>query len=259
METINSAQNRTIKYLRGLQSKKGRAAAGVFVVEGAKNVAEIGSGWDVEMVAAAESFARMGGLTDIRCKKTYAVADHIFPTITDSVTPQGILAVVKQRKFTIKDMLQTPAPLLLLLEEMSDPGNLGTILRIAHALSADGVVLSANCAEVFSPKVVRASAGSIFHTPFVAADLPEAIATLKQHKVNIVATTIDADTNIYNVNLTTPTALLIGNEARGLSPAILRMADVFAKIPIAAESLNASVACGIMAYEAARQRADLPT
>ena len=254
MEIITSTSNQIAKYVRSLSAKKARDAYGVFIVEGEKFVAEIGEAWEIELVAASESFARVNPLEKYGAVRQYVAKDHVFASMSDVKQPQGLLAVVRQRQYVLKDMLKAENPLLLLLEDMQDPGNLGTILRIAHGLGVHGVIMSENCTDVYSPKVVRSSAGSIFHVPFVTAHMQEAINLLKIRNISIFAAKAEAQHSLHQLDFRGPTAFLIGNEARGLSREIAALADNDVSIPAKSESLNASVACGILVYEAARQR-----
>lgn len=256
MEIITSASNKIVKYVKGLHGKKERTAEAAFLAEGAKILAEIKQPWEIQMVVASKTFAAthaddLEKYADQAKTPLHVVADQIFPG--DAVTPQGLLAVVKQRTFGPQEAICGECPLVLVLEEISDPGNLGTMLRIAHGLGL-GVVLSPNCADVFSPKVVRSSAGSLFHVPFTIMPVDKAAAFLKSHGIAIFAATAAASDALYHLDFRRPAAILIGNEARGISDKTLSLADYHVKIPAIAESLNASVACGILAYEATRQR-----
>lgn len=253
MEIITSASNKIVKDIRALGDKKGRERAGAFLVEGAKFVAEIGTNWEILKVVASESFAREN------CLNTYGervsiVSDRIFASISDVRSPQGILAVVAKRNFGLGELVRSTAQPLFILEEINDPGNLGTIVRTCHGLGAGGLILSPDCADIYSPKVVRASAGSLLHLPFVVMGVQQAISALKAHGLSIYATSPKATGRIFDLDLQRPSAIMLGNEHRGLKPETAALADFEMSIPIAAESLNVSVACAIIAYEALRQR-----
>jgi len=251
MEIITSSSNKIAKHVRALiSSKKARDEAGAFVVEGEKFVGEIPAGWDVELTMVSESYAKANGTR----QDCYIASDSVFASVSDVKQPQGVLCIVRQKEYGLDELLVNENPLLILLEDMQDPGNLGTVLRIAHGLGACGVVLSPSCADVYSPKAVRSSAGSVFHVPFVMADLPNAIAVLKDRGIHVFATKADARQGLHELDFCKPSAFLVGNEARGLSENIAALADCDVKIPIKAESLNASMACGILVYEAMRQR-----
>jgi len=247
MEIITSAANQTIKRVKALYSKKGRDADGTFVVEGAKFIAEIVPPWEVVLTMASRSYADAHGYScDI------VVGDRIFPA--DTVNSQGVLAVVRQRTFDVDDILHGENPLLLVLEEISDPGNLGTMLRIAHGLGFCGVILAGDCADVYSPKVVRSSAGSLLHVPFVKCRISDVMPNLKRRGITTFAATSVGGTALNKLDFGRSAAILIGNEAHGLSNTALEQADMCVTIPAATESLNAAVACGILAYECYRQR-----
>ena len=255
MEIITSASNKIVKYVRALAAtKKARDESDAFVVEGAKFVSEIGDGWETELVVVSESFAKANCLKKHRAAPLYVTSDRVFASISDVKQPQGVLAVVRQRVYAIDDMLMAENPLLILLEDMQDPGNLGAVLRLTHGLGACGVILSDNCVDVYNPKVVRSSAGSIFHIPFARLHLPTAITALKDRGVRVFAAKGDGLHQLHRLDFCAPTAFVIGNEARGLSAEIAALADADVGIPTKSESLNAAVACGILVYEAFRQR-----
>ena len=252
MEIITSVSNKIVKYARSLKAKKARDESGSFIVEGEKFVREIAAPWEIEFLMISEE--NVAGMRVSGIPKCYVVARHVFAAISDVVQPQGVLAVVRQRTCSLEEVIGAKNPLLLLLEDMQDPGNLGAVLRIAHGLGFCGVVMSDGCADVYNPKVIRGSAGSIFHISFVTASMAQAAAALKSRNVNVFAAKATAEHALFNLDFCGPTAFMIGNEARGLSEEAAALADMDVRIPIKAESLNASVACGILAYEAFRQR-----
>ena len=148
-------------------------------------------------------------------------------------------------------------PLIIILENLQDPGNLGTILRTAEAAGATGILLSRGCADLYNPKVTRSTMGSIFRVPFVYTDdLKDAIARLKAQGVRVLATHLAGSVELYEESFTTPTAILIGNESRGLTDETAALADQAIRIPMSGsvESLNAAVAAAVCLYEARRQR-----
>jgi len=254
MEIITSTSNQIARYVRSLGTKKARDASRTFLVEGQKFIDEIADPSQIELVVASQSFAAANDLAKYPATGLHIASDRVFASISDVQQPQGVLAVVGQREYAIDDMLRAKTPLVLLLEDIQDPGNLGTILRIAHGLGACGIVLSPGCADIYNPKVVRSSAGSIFHVPFATLLLQNAVAKLKSHGLRIFAAKAEAEHALHQLDFRPPTAFIIGNEARGLSDEIAVLADDGVCIPIKSESLNASVACGILVYEAARQR-----
>ncbi|MDR2182830.1 MAG: RNA methyltransferase [Clostridiales bacterium] len=258
MEIITSTSNQVAKYVRSLSTKRARDTSGTFVAEGAKFVEEVAAcrakSWEIELVAASDSFAKANNLAKYQAAKLHIMTDRVFASISDVKQPQGVLAVVRQKKYGLDEMLGAENPLLLLLEDIQDPGNLGTILRIAHGLGSHGIILSADCADIYSPKVVRSSAGSIFHVTFATAHLQETITALKSRGIRVFAAKSQARRNLHQQDFRRPTAFVVGNEARGLSDEIAAASDAAVSIPAKSESLNASVACGILVYEAMRQR-----
>ena len=250
MDIIKSTSNKIAKQTRALNQKKEREKTRTFLVEGEKFVAEIPSSWQIDYIITQPSY---NGAIPNACPH-YIVSDSVFNGLSQVDTPQGIIAVVSQRNWQLHDITKHANPLVLICEDINDPGNLGSIIRIAHGLGFCGVILSKNCTDIYSPKVIRSTAGSIFHIPFVIADLAPAISSLKAKGIKIFAATKNAQKPLYSLNFKEPAAIIIGNEARGISQSTLSAADEKAAIPTKSESLNAATACGILAYEALRQR-----
>jgi TrmH family RNA methyltransferase len=182
------------------------------------------------------------------------LSDNLFRSISGTENPQGIALVCKT---PIKlEPTQKPSAngLYLLLEEIQDPGNMGTIVRTGEAAGISGIIMSKDSADIYNPKVIRSTMGSIFRVPFsIVDDLAAAVDTLKDNGITTYAAHLKGE--LYNSgSLTKDCALLIGNEARGLSEEISAKADKLIKIPMhgKVESLNAAVATAILMYEAAR-------
>ena len=253
MKIIRSAENKLIKYARRLIDRPKRDY-GCFVVEGKKFVLEIpvdDHSWQIEHILLAEDSALL--YQDItKTAEVSIVANHIFEKISDTVSPQGMLAIVRKREFSMED-ISDGSPILL-LEDIRDPGNLGTILRTAYSAGASGLILSPECVNIYSPKVVWASASAIFHLPFITADLRHIIPALQNRGNKIFAASSYAHEDIYSQNFVSPCGFVIGNEAQGISDGVGRLADSHIRIPAKGESLNAAVAASIMLYEAFRQR-----
>lgn len=255
---IESRQNKLFKQTVSLQSKKERDKLGLFIVEGERLVSEIPEDWETEYYMISDSFYKNNRNFDLKPNvNKNIVADSIFKSISDTVSPQGILAVCKQKSFSINSILKKTKPLFLILEKISDPGNLGTMIRTADAAGADAVILSEGCVDLYNSKVIRSTMGSVFHLPIYQNINLELFADeLKKNNVRIFAAHLDGINYHYNVDLKSGAAVLIGNEANGLTAEITKKADELVKIPLVgkAESINASVACGILIYEAVRQR-----
>ncbi len=255
---IESNQNKTVKYIFSLKNKKNRELEKRFIVEGEKFVSEIPENWEVIFYAVSESYARNKDVRKLKSRAAlYALKDSVFKAVSDTVHPQGVLAVCVQKKYTMDMLLNNDHPFLIVLEETNDPGNLGTIIRTADAAGADGVILSKSSADVYNSKTIRASAGSVFHIPFVCnIDLNAALLMIRRQNITVYAAHLRGDVYPYTMDLKKGAAILIGNEARGLSDETAKKADVLVKLPILgmAESLNASIAGGVLIYEVVRQR-----
>lgn len=177
--------------------------------------------------------------------------------MSDTRTPQGILSVIRRPHYTLEQLIDVPSPLLVILENLQDPGNLGTILRTGEGAGITGVILSGETADIFHPKTIRATMGSIFRVPFVQVEhLKEALGQLQQRGIHTYAAHLSGETYYDRFSFREGTAFLIGNEGNGLSRETAEMADSLLKIPMEGkvESLNASVAAALLMYEAHRQR-----
>lgn len=166
------------------------------------------------------------------------------------------MAICQKKNYTIKD-INFSANFFLLAENLQDPGNLGTLIRTADACNVDYIIISKNSVDIYNPKVLRATAGSIFNIPVIQnVDLDEIFVLFKKHNIKTLATHLHGDKMPYDINLTESIAILVGNEGQGLSDSISKKSDYLVKIPILgkAESLNASVASGVLLYEVVRQR-----
>jgi TrmH family RNA methyltransferase len=243
--------------VKQLKTKKGRDESGLFIIEGEKFVSEIPKGWPVKKYLFAKSYADTHDTSRFALRaECETLRDSMFASLSDTATPQGIMAVCEQKCFTLREVL-TGNCLLLLGENLSDPGNVGTLIRTASAAGADGVILTAGSAELYNPKVLRAAAGAVFHIKVVTgADINDAIAKIKKHGAKVYASHPRSDILPYSIDMREAVCLLIGNEAHGLTGEALSLADSLVTLPMPgpAESLNASVAGAVLLYEAVRQR-----
>jgi RNA methyltransferase, TrmH family len=187
------------------------------------------------------------------------VTDEIFAHISDTKTPQGVLCVLRQRRYSLEELLQAEAPLWVVLDGLQDPGNLGTILRTAEAAGVTGIILSRDCADIYNPKVIRSTMGSIYRLPFVSVeDLPKCLEQMRKQGITLYAAYLEGS-NLYDKeSYLGGTAFLIGNEGNGLKEETLHHADRLIRIPMEGkvESLNAAVAASLLMFEARRQRRD---
>lgn len=249
---IESNQNKIIKEVNSLKAKKERDKTGLFILEGKRLVDEIPNSWEIKYLLKAESYSE-----DINFEKVYTVKDSLFEKISETVNPQGILAVCHIKEFDVTNVDYSNSPFFVVLENVTDPGNMGTLIRTADAAGADGIFLSKGCVDIYNPKVIRATMGSIFHLPIYRnLNLMDLMEDFKNNNVKALAAHLKGTSTPYKVDMTTACAVIIGNEANGLSDEISEMASDLVKIPMPgkAESMNAGIAGGILIYEAVRQR-----
>lgn len=255
---ITSASNDKIKEIKKLIKSAGRRReTGLYIVEGIRMVREIPAE-DIRMLYVAESMAEK--FADV-CQEKKAdvelVRDSVFQSMSDTNTPQGILAEVYRRYVHEEDLFATDtAPFLLIAEHLQDPGNLGTIIRTAEGAGVTGIILSADTVDIYNPKVIRSTMGSIFRMPIVVADdLAETIDHVKARGISVYGAHLDG-ASFYEKDFTGSCAFLIGNEGNGLSDEISAKADDLIRIPMCGqvESLNAAISTAVIAYEVLRQR-----
>lgn len=262
---ITSSSNQQIKNLIQLQTKsKARNKEKQYVIEGIKMFQEVLDHKDGKLIKTfvSESYYNSLEVTSKLYQKLNqidmeVVSDKVFKEISDTMTPQGILAIVRQPVYDLNEILAKEHVNLIVLEDLRDPGNLGTIIRTAEGAGVTGIVLSKASVDVFNPKVIRSTMGAIYRVPFVYVDsVKDTIQLLKEKQVTLYATCLDA-TNYYDeVTYGERTAVMIGNEANGLTRESAAASDVLIKIPMEGkvESLNAGVATAIMMYEIYRQK-----
>ena len=255
---ISSTKNEQVKTVIELKKKaKARNEAKLFVVEGVRMVSELPKE-RTEKLYVSESFLKNPENEKFleEYPKYEAVTDSVFAAMSDTQSPQGVMALIRQYEYGIDDILKAEgAAHLMILENLQDPGNIGTILRTADAAGYKLAVVMKGTADVFSPKVVRAATGSLFRMPVVFMDSEEELLEFTSAAgKKLVATCFDTDLYYYDVNLKENIALIIGNEGNGISETLIASSDVKIKIPMHGniESLNASVAAGILMYEAVR-------
>jgi RNA methyltransferase, TrmH family len=262
---IDSPRNARVSAARSLRSRKGRTAASAFLVEGPHAVAEaLGAGGYqvrelfVTQVAAAREPDLVRAATvagaDVR-----SVTDHVLATLRDTVTPQGIIAVVSLPDVGLGTVLRRRPRLMTLLDGVGDPGNAGTVIRTADAVGADVVAVTAGSVDVWSGKCVRASAGSVFHVPIVTGcTVADAASGAAEAGCQVLATGTDGDADLDELIdqhvLAAPTVWIFGNEAHGISAAAREAAQRVVRVPVygGAESLNLAAAAAICLYASAR-------
>ncbi len=255
---ITSITNQKIKNLIKLCQKSAeRRAQNVFLVEGEKMFLETPRD-QLKQVYISESYYNRKKHELNLAELTFEViSDKVFKAVSDTVTPQGILCVVQQFYYTLEHLLDDSCPCFLILEDIRDPGNLGTILRSAEGAGVTGVILSRGCVDIYNPKTIRSTMGSIYRVPFLYTDnLLEIVEEMKKRQIQVLAAHLQDSTDYDKLSYKNGTAFLIGNEGNGLSPAVSQSATKYIKIPMQGkvESLNAAVAASLLVYEVYRQR-----
>jgi len=195
-------------------------------------------------------------LPPIECGALHTVSRQLFKTIQATETSQGVVALVRPPQFEVDDLLRGGSPIVVVLDKLQDPGNVGTILRIAEAFRASGCLALKGSASFFNPKAVRASAGSLFRVPWVQGLQTDSLAALKRKGLQLVATSSRAESAIDQWDWTKPCAIVLGNEGSGLGPGVQRICDTVLRIPQdpVVESLNAAIASAVILYEVWKQR-----
>lgn len=258
---ITSTANQQVKQLIQLNKKrKLRDERGVFVAEGFKMFREVPRE-RIEKVYVSESFLEAHRQElDLEELSWEVMQDSVFRAASDTQTPQGVLCIVKQRRYELEELLQAENPLLLLLENLQDPGNLGTILRTAEGAGAAGVILSRGSVDLYNPKTIRSTMGSIYRVPTLYVDDPvRAAERLRERGIRTFAAHLDGKRFYDQEDYTGGTAFFIGNEGAGLTDELAEKADALIRIPMEGkvESLNAGVAASLLMYETYRQKRNI--
>ena len=242
-----------------LHRHSGRRRAARFLAEGPNLVeAALRRGLVTEVFVTEDAADRFADL--LEGAPVYLVTERAAKALSDTVTPVGLVAVCSLPEVTLAEVLEASPQLVVVAVETSEPGNAGTLIRLADAMGADAVVLAGNSVDPYNGKCLRASAGSIFGVPMVEApDVPALITALRSAGLAVLATTLDGELSLDDVALSGPTAWLFGPEAHGLSPEVAALADARVTIPMSgsAESLNVAAAAAICLYQssAAHRRA----
>ena len=242
---ITSKTNQKLKMVRKLlESSRQRNESGMFVAEGERLCAEVPPGL-LDCVFMSEDYYSS-------CRKNYddyeVVENSVFRSLSDTVNPQGILAVVRKPKWEDMKNIQSGGRILL-LDGIRDPGNMGTIVRTAEAAGVKTVYMSPDCVDLYNPKVIRSTMGSVFRVPCITLDLKSVIERLKKSGIMVYATSLGASESYREADLS-DAAVIIGSEANGVRPEILDAASKCIKIPMAGqvESLNAAVSAAVLMF-----------
>ena len=260
MQVISSKDNETIKQIRKLKDKKYRDQNKEFIIEGIKLLKEaIQEKAKIKTIVVCDDCEKNGTLDkkllyEMAKYNCIYVTEKVFNILTDVSNPQGVLAVVEKNNDI--NNINFDDDLILILDNLQDPGNLGTIIRTIDSVNLKQIIVSKGSSDVYNPKVVRSTMGAIFRVKVLESEnLQETIKEIKKHKFKILATDLNTNSSIYDEKYS-KCAIIIGNEANGVSKEILSLADKKIKIPMLGktESLNASVATGIILYEYVRQK-----
>ena len=257
---VTGLQNSVVKAAAELKQKKYRTQNGLYLAEGLRTAEEAVAYKAVETLfyVATDDERTMRLLEDAAAQniKLVCVSENVMKKIADTETPQGIIAVCKMRQPKLENLLAS-GKMLLVLDRVGDPGNIGTMLRTADAAGIGGLVLLKGCADIYAPKTVRSSMGSLFHIPVLSGvSEQEFISAAKKAGYDLLVTCLDGADNLYKADLSGRIAFVMGNEAGGVSETLLEKADKRVYIPMAgrAESLNVAMAAGIVMFEALRRK-----
>ena len=260
MQRISSKDNEFIKHIKKLKDKKYRDQNKEYVIEGVKLIKEaIEEKAKIKQIIICEECEKAESIPkelmyEIAKQECIYVTEKVFNNITDVSNPQGILAIIE--KTSNENEIDYTQDIIVALDDLQDPGNLGTILRTIDSIGLTQILVSKGTADVFNPKVVRSTMGAIFRVKIIECeDLSKTLKEVKKHKFKIVVTTPKTENNIYDIEYKKK-VIVIGNEANGVEKSIQELADEKIKIPMLGktESLNASVATGIVLYEYVRQK-----
>ena len=246
MIEITSAENQVIKHIRKLSAHLWRQKYKETVLEGERIVNDVVAyGGEIDTLLIREGYT--GRVPEAR--RVYKAPEKLFDSLTETVSPQGIMATVKYKLAVPEDVFA--GGVVIYCDRVQDPGNLGTIFRTAHAVGADGIILSKGCADAFSPKTVRSSMGSVFAIPVLEAD-----SFYKPENYTAFCGTLsDKAKALYDISFPKASMLVLGNEANGASDAVIKASEEHVLIPMPgkAESLNVAAAGAVMMYEYLRQ------
>ena len=255
-ETVTSAQNPKIRNLLLLQEKsRARREQGLFVVEGRRELQHcLEAGFTVRTLFICPEVA--GERWPVETGNLIEIPEALYRKVAYRGGTEGVIAEVEVKERRLEDLDLPENPLIIVLEAVEKPGNLGAVLRSADAARADAVIICDPLTDLWNPNLIRASLGGIFTVPTVAASSEETIAWLKAHGIRILTAQLQDSSWYYDVDMTGGTALVMGTESTGLTDLWRRAADAHIRIPMLGrlDSLNVSVSAAILLFEAVRQR-----
>ena len=250
---IISSSNNLFKNTKKLLNSQERKKVKKFIVEGYRIVSDaVRHKADIDYIVVCSDYSN----TTFEDKyKVYRMDKKLFSQISDTVNSQGIIAVVNYPQNVNPEYKNLES--IVYLDGVSDPGNMGTILRTCDAMGVDAVIVSKGCVDIYNPKVVRSTMASLFNVPVVYDTTEDMLDKLKENEYTVIGTILDGSDTIFNCDLTQKTVIVMGNEANGISEKVRKQCDVRIRIPMTggAESLNVAVCCSMVLYERMRQKA----
>lgn len=259
---ITSTANIKVKHLVNLRKKKKlRDEERVFLAEGIRMFREVPADWLREVFVSETFYRKEKHILEQVLKGSgitaQVLSDHVYAHISDTKTPQGILCIVARKEYKTPQMLEGDCPFLLVLDNLQDPGNLGTIVRTAEAAGVTGIILSNDSVDMYNPKTIRSTMGSVYRMRFCyVEDTAKVIDELNESGIRTYAAHLKGKHSYEQEDYCEPCAFLIGNEGNGLRDTVAEKADTYIRIPMkgCVESLNAAVAASVLMFETARQR-----
>ena len=263
-QVIISPANPLIKRALEIKERRGRHGGAALVIEGphlvemslASPYASLKHVFFTEDFSSSREGRRLLNQLVETSVNLVETSKRVMEKLTDTETPQGIAAMLALKTFALDAVPFKAMPLLVVCDGIRDPGNIGTIIRAADAAGADAVLLTPGTCDVFMPKAIRASAGSIFTIPVLSTGVGELAGFLEERRMRLYAADVHASHSLYEADFRAPSAIAFGNEAQGIGAELLKKADLLFRIPVIgrAESLNVAMAASISLYEAVRQR-----
>ena len=260
MQIISSKDNELIKHIKKLKDKKHRDESNEYIIEGVKLIEEaVKENARIKKIIVCEDTTRTYEIPthimyEIAKYECVYVTNKVFASITQVTNPQGIMAIIEKGDTNVQ--IDYTQDIIVALDDVQDPGNLGTILRTVDSIGLNQIIVSKGTADAFNSKVVRSTMGAIFRVKIIEVEnLPQSIKEMRKHHFKLMVTSLQTENSIYDIKFNKK-IIVIGNEANGVSKEIQEMADEKAKIPMLGktESLNASVAAGVVMYEYVRQK-----
>ena len=256
---IVSLQNAKVKQVVALQQKSAeRRKQSVFVVEGIRELQHcLDAGYEVNSIFFCPELTTTTTLSQLSASiTTYEVSPEVYEKMAYRGSTEGVIAIVQSRQLQLKDLQLKSNPLLMVLESVEKPGNLGAILRSADAAGADAVIVCDPLTDLYNPNLIRSSIGAIFSVPCIACSSDDCISFLKKNNIKILTAQLQDSKLYYDTDMTCGTAIIMGTESTGLTDCWRQAADAHIRIPMLGQldSLNVSVSAAILLFEAVRQR-----